>query len=143
MTRVDFYILDNSQSRAKTLFACRLTEKIYKSGYTLLLYTSSEKQSSDLDNLLWTFRQGSFVPHAIYTVGSSSSAPVLITNTMKDSNTPAQVLVNLGDDVPNCFSQFERVAEIVDENNRAQARKRYRFYQERGYPLHTHNLANT
>ncbi len=143
MTRVDFYILGNSQSRAKTLFACRLTEKIYKSGYTLLLYTSSEKQSSDLDNLLWTFRQGSFVPHAIYTAGSSSSAPVLITNTMKDSNTPAQVLVNLGDDVPNCFSRFERVAEIVDENNRAQARKHYRFYQERGYPLHTHNLANT
>ncbi|GMQ97171.1 MAG: DNA polymerase III subunit chi [Gammaproteobacteria bacterium] len=143
MTRVDFYILDNSQSRAKTLFACRLTEKIYKSGYTLLLYTSSEKQSSDLDNLLWTFRQGSFVPHAIYTASSSSSAPVLITNTMKDSNTPAQVLVNLCDDVPNFFSRFERVAEIVDGNNRIQSRKRYRFYQERGYPLHTHNLANT
>jgi DNA polymerase-3 subunit chi len=52
------------------------------------------------------------------------------------------VLVNLASTVPAFFSRFNRVAELVgnDEAARAAARERYRFYQERGYTLNTHKL---
>ena len=53
-----------------------------------------------------------------------------------------QVLINLDMAVPLFFSRFERVVEIVnqDEIQRQQARERFKFYRDRGYDLHTHNL---
>ena len=52
------------------------------------------------------------------------------------------VLVNLADQVPLFFSRFTRVAEIVDgdENRKQQARERFRFYRDRGYPLNSHDI---
>ena len=46
------------------------------------------------------------------------------------------------DTVPEFFSRFERVAELVenDEQQRHHGRERFRFYKERGYPLQTHNV---
>ena len=53
------------------------------------------------------------------------------------------MLINLHASPPPFFSRFERLAEIVgiDEAEASAARKRYRFYRERGYELRTHNLA--
>ena len=52
------------------------------------------------------------------------------------------LLINLGAEVPLFFSRFERVAEIVSGENedRALARDRFRFYRDRGYSLNTHRL---
>jgi DNA polymerase III subunit chi len=52
------------------------------------------------------------------------------------------VLVNLGADVPEFFSRYERVAEVVDANavRREQSRERYRYYRDRGYKLNTHQV---
>ena len=52
------------------------------------------------------------------------------------------VLLNLTDEVPLFFSQFDRVAEFVDadENSRSLARSRFKFYKDRGYDLTTHEL---
>ena len=54
-----------------------------------------------------------------------------------------QVLINLDAAVPMFFSRFERVVEIVnqDETLRQQARDRFKFYRDRGYDLQTHNLS--
>jgi DNA polymerase-3 subunit chi len=64
MTRVDFYILPPGDERQRLVFACRLTEKAYRQGLTVYLRAGDETTASQLDQLLWTFRQGSFVPHA-------------------------------------------------------------------------------
>ena len=52
------------------------------------------------------------------------------------------VMINLGLDVPEFFSRFERVLEIVDADPsaRSKSRERYKFYRDRGYELATHNL---
>ena len=54
----------------------------------------------------------------------------------------SQVLINLAAEVPLFFSRFERVAELVDEDDgvRRSGRSRYTFYKERGYPLRTHEI---
>lgn len=51
-------------------------------------------------------------------------------------------LINLASEVPAFFSRFRQTIEIVDqrESIREQARHRYQFYQQRGYPLQHHNL---
>jgi len=50
------------------------------------------------------------------------------------------LLINLSSSVPPYFAQFERVIELVTEENKAQARASYSFYKERGYPLKHVNL---
>ena len=62
MTHVDFYILQDTQAQACPLFACKLTEKAYKKGHQVFINTQSDQQLRHLDDLLWTFRAGSFLP---------------------------------------------------------------------------------
>jgi DNA polymerase-3 subunit chi len=52
------------------------------------------------------------------------------------------VLINLAAEVPEFFSRYERVAEVVDADavRREQSRERYRFYRDRGYKLNTHQV---
>jgi len=106
----------------------------------VFIHAGSGAQLKQLDDLLWTFRSGSFLPHAVYRE-SGSREPVLLGEGI-DPADEHDVLVNLSDAVPSFFSRFDRVAELVggDEAARAAARERYRFYQDRGYSLETHKL---
>jgi DNA polymerase-3 subunit chi len=140
MTQVDFYILGDKAPQARPLLTCRLTEKAWKQGHRIFINTDSTQQLRELDDLLWTFRAGSFIPHAVYT-GSGDGQPVALGHATEpvDHN---DVLVNLSSEVPAFFSRFERVAELVgaSEDERTAARERYRYYQDRGYTLNTHKL---
>lgn len=141
MTRIDFYILKKNAPNAHVDFICRLAEKIYRQNRQILLHTDDAKQAGMMDDLLWTWRQNSFIPHE-HLSGEVTDCPILI-NHNPDIDTPmSDVLINMARTVPLFFSQFERVTEIVagDEETRQQARQRYRFYQERGYPLASHDI---
>jgi len=52
------------------------------------------------------------------------------------------VIINLTSEIPDNFSAFKRVIEIVgrDEENISAARDRYRWYKDRGYAIATHKL---
>ena len=142
MTQVDFYILNDSKPQAGALFACRITEKAYKKGHRVYINVASDQQLKQLDDLLWTFRDGSFLPHALYKEGDtkeSGNTPILLGHGIEPEEA-SDVLVNLSGDVPSFFSRFSRVAELVagDDAQRAAARARYTFYRDRGYTLNTH-----
>lgn len=140
MTQVDFYISKKEQSR-ETL-ACRIVEKAYSRGNTVFIQTSDANQAERMDKLLWTFRQGSFLPHERQNQqNKDESVPILIGWEQEPGNTP-QVLVNLSHEIPSWFSRINRVMEVVDGNpqTKLQARERYQFYRDRGYPLETHNI---
>jgi DNA polymerase-3 subunit chi len=141
MTQVDFYILNDSQPAALPLFTCRLTEKAYRQGHQVYIHTESDQQLRELDDLLWTFRDGSFLPHGRHEDGSSNDQPILLGHALEPEG-PGDVLLNLAGEVPAFFSRFNRVAELVGGNDSqiAAARTRYRFYKDRGYTLNTHNL---
>jgi DNA polymerase-3 subunit chi len=53
------------------------------------------------------------------------------------------VLVNLGDEVPQGFESFARLIEIVatDDHGRMTARQRWRHYSAQGYALKQHDLS--
>lgn len=140
MTRVDFYISNTTHAENALLTACRLADKAYRLGHRIFIQTADAEQAARLDELLWSYRDGSFVPHALDS-GDNDSQPVLIGH----SSEPASIrdlLINLANDIPAFFSRFERVAEVV--NGRAElrdaARERFRFYRERGYALETHEI---
>jgi DNA polymerase-3 subunit chi len=142
MTQVDFYITDDQGSDARARLACRIVEKAYKLQRKVYVVTPGPEQATQLDELLWLFRAGSFIPHRRIDQPDEDDCPVIIG--WEDSEAVApDVLVNLSDAVPAFFSRFERVAEVVSAvpEVRDQARERFRFYRERGYPLETHELS--
>lgn len=141
MTRIDFYILKDSGKQADARFACRLTEKIFDKGHHLYINTGSNQQLQAMDKLLWTFRDGSFLPHAIYEGKNHGAPPILLGHDIEPDQSH-DVMVNLADEVPPFFGRFERVAELVagDDEQRQLARQRYRFYKERGYEIESHEI---
>lgn len=139
MTKVDFYILANG-SREHT--ACKLSEKAYGLGKRIYIHTESAQQAQKIDDLLWTFRDGSFVPHEQYQANTPCESPIQI-GCAENPDTDCDVLINLASEVPLFFSRFLRVAELVgtEPTAKTQGRDRFRFYRDRGYPLETHELA--
>ncbi len=142
MSRVDFYILASAGEPSRHKFACRLAEKAYRLKNTVHIHTSNRQQAEVFDELLWTFRDGSFVPHEVLGVpGRSTGAPVTIG--YEETGIGMQdLLINLTDEIPDMASSFPRVAELVtsDEQSRQSSRKRFVHYRELGAELETHNI---
>jgi DNA polymerase-3 subunit chi len=142
MTEVFFYILEDPSAGAAAHFACRLTEKAHSEGHRVFLQVRDEAQIRTLDQMLWQFRQGSFVPHA--PVGQLAAGDDLTPVAIGCGEPPAgfaDLAINVGGEIGDFFSRFVRHNEIVAPENRAAARRRYRFFKDRGYPLTTHKIA--
>jgi DNA polymerase-3 subunit chi len=142
MTQVDFYVSEDNSADARARLACRIVEKAYQLDRQVYVVTANAEQAAYLDDLLWLFRAGSFVPHRRMDEEQTGACPVVIGWQDSEAINP-DVLVNLTDEVPGFFARFQRVAEVVSANprEREQARERFRFYRERGYPLETHELS--
>ncbi|MEM8984118.1 MAG: DNA polymerase III subunit chi [Pseudomonadota bacterium] len=140
MKRVDFYVLGQDGPDVDMRFACRLTQQVYTRGQRVHLHVDDIDQAQRLDGLLWTFQDGSFVPHEVLGL-SDDAAPVTIGAAV---NLPdeADVLVNLASELPAAADRFDRIAEIVTANpiQRNRSRERYRQYKARGYTIETHTL---
>jgi DNA polymerase-3 subunit chi len=143
--QVDFYVLKGAAAREWLRTACRLAEKAWHKGHRVFIHTDSRETARNIDDMLWTYRQDSFVPHALYgdrlDVAAESLEPVLVGD---GSTQPADidVLINLTETVP-CFAHTSaRVAEIVagDESARRAGRIRYRDYRDRGITIQQHDL---
>lgn len=141
MTRVDFYLTQASNEQQRLLTACRLAEKAWQLGHHVFIYSDNPEQTQQLDGLLWTFRNGSFLPHTDSNADDAATYPVVI-GTQHPEEAAHDVMINLAANIPDCFSRFERVAEVVSsiENERQAARQRFKFYRDRGYALETHEL---
>jgi DNA polymerase-3 subunit chi len=142
MTKISFYLSQNGQPTGHLVAACRLAEKAYQRGHGVYIHTASAEQTQTLDRLLWSFRQGSFVPHKPADEDDGVS-PVLIGHDLRPSPRVTDILVNLTTEVPAFFSQFQRLLEVVsiEEPAKILARERFRFYRDRGYELETHELS--
>lgn len=140
MTEVSFYNLASDDPRQRELFACRLAEKAFGLGHRVWVRTADAEAAAALDTLLWSFRPTSFVPHAL--AEADPGAPVLIGSGAATPPADMALLINLGDGVPDCFSQFQRAAEIVVQSPTvlAMTRAHWRFYRDHGCPLQTHHL---
>ena len=111
--RVSFYVLAAQEPVARLSFACKLTEKAYKLGQRIHLHAADRSEAEALDKMLWTFRQGSFVPHERLDAGTPTDRAG---HDRQWYRGPPEVdlLINLADEVPAFFQRFARIAEIID-----------------------------
>jgi DNA polymerase-3 subunit chi len=142
MSRVDFYVLPDAGESARQRFACRLAEKAYSLDNSVHIRVADQRTAALLDDLLWTFRDGSFVPHELV---SSADVKVRSPITIGHHGGAARacdLLINLTESIPDDTGSIPRVAEIVssDEPSRQLSRKRFVEYRDGGHTLESHNL---
>ena len=137
MTEITFYTFADEPLDV----ARRVAAKAYGQGKQVMIYAPDAAVAGAIDRLLWTTPALSFVPHCRDTDALANETPVLI-GTDADALRQADVMINLHSEQPPAFARFERLVEIIgqDETGREQGRARYRFYQTRGYALKTHDL---
>lgn len=136
--RVDFYVVGGG--RGADQVACRVAEKAFLQGLTVLVRTGSDERARRLDELLWTFSGASFVPHAL--AGEAEEGiSVLIGADVREH--AADLLINLADGPPDTPDRFQRIAEVVGpgEGERRSGRERFRYYRDHfGMEPTTHRL---
>ena len=138
MTEIDFYF--HVEDKLQT--ACKLSAKAFGGGLRVLAWCPDEETGRKFDRLLWTTPAIGFVPHCGPDNHLAPVTPVIVdyqgTNLAHD-----QVLLNLRSELPEFFSRFQRLIEIVtiDEEDRRAARERYKFYRDRGYDIRTHDMS--
>ncbi len=137
MTRIDFYVL--GEGVEADLYACRLAEKAYKRGLRIVLRSRDAGHSQRLDELLWSFRSGSFVPHD--TRDEKHSVVWICHADEPHGNRP--LLINLSNEMPSRPEAYPRIAEIIgqDPEVKQRGRDRFRRYRELGFELESHEVS--
>ena len=135
MTQIDFYILSAQQPEERLSFACRLAEKAYKSQCKVHIQVDNQTDSDTLSQHLWQSKAESFIPH-FQLDSDQQPAPISIGH---GDLKPDQydVLINLASDIPNSFSRYSRVLEIVIQHDGilTATRQHYGFFKHRGYAI--------
>jgi DNA polymerase-3 subunit chi len=140
MTGVEFHF----NAPDKVGYACRLLRKAVGKGAKLVV-TGEPALLRELDSALWTFSPLEFIAHCYGPAAGPemrAASPVVLTDSAQAAP-HQQVLVNLGAAVPEGFERFERLIEVVtiDEEDRQQARQRWKHYADRGYAIRRHDRA--
>ncbi|MEZ5499324.1 MAG: DNA polymerase III subunit chi [Steroidobacteraceae bacterium] len=138
--RVDFYITDDASGRERLRLACRLAEKAYQAGQAVVVLCADAEQQRALDELMWTFRDGSFLPHEC----ADSVAPVepRCVRLQLDADNAGEIVISLSETFVAAADSCERVIDIIDgdADRRARGRERFRSYRELGLEPATQQL---
>ena len=140
MTRVTFYLLDQNGPDANH-FACRLAYKAWREGLPVHFHTSNEKHCQSIDRLLWEWKEDSFLPHAQIGGDFPPETSVTIGYQAPDIQV-RRLLINLDKDVPDFFSDFSRVCEIVVDHpdQKEVSRNKFRAFRQLGITPETHKM---
>ncbi|WP_020396821.1 DNA polymerase III subunit chi [Thiolinea disciformis] len=138
--QIAFYVGQSSSLSARLRLACKLVEKAYAQQLSTYIYTDSLETTELLDDLLWTYQDTSFIPHS--TLPRKDSATFILIGHTIPAEKNLNFLINLSNQIPSFFEQFERFAEVIDQEEmilRA-GRDRYQTYNKKGYNLTYHQL---
>ena len=134
MPRIDFYIIEVAHPTARLRLTCRLIEKAYKNRHRIYVHADNAEQAHQLDELLWTYREDSFLPHNLYGDGPEPAPPIQIGfDAIPDKH--RDILINLSQTIPDFYPQFSRLLEIIttEPDIQTAGREHYRQYRLQGH----------
>lgn len=139
--RVDFYLLEDPDPKAKWHTACRLLEKAYLRDHRVFVYCNHQQDAEQIDECLWTFKEDSFIPHNLLGEGPETPPPIQI-GFEGEPRGFHDILLNLSDLIPPSIEKFKRIMEIVppDEQAKQVCREHYRVYRSKAFQIHTHRI---
>lgn len=136
--QVDFYLLASPDGDAHHL-ACRLALMGLERGHAIDILAEDEAGVQALDELMWRYPEGRFVPHEREGGPTERQAPVRIRRAAPER---ADILINLTRqplERPQCC---ERLLEIVPHQpeDREASREKFRAYRALGLKPATHEI---
>ncbi len=137
MHKVSFYLIEKTAQRQAEV-ACRLCQKIYQKHRIWIKYaTAQDGEKLDLD--LWQFDASSFLAHGI----DQRAANICLS--LENPDPDFDVCINLNDqaiDLTALPNSSLHLIEIVDNNeqDKAQARLRFKYYRQLGIEPKTHRI---
>ena len=142
MSQVSFY----TGVPERLTYLCRLLRKAQQSGARIGVCGPAGLLNR-LDAALWSFEPTEFVPHLRMSPGQPlaprlADTPILLVE--HSAELPhREVLLNLGQDMPEGFEQFQRVLEVVsqDPEQMLAGRQRFRQYKDLGHEV-SHHVVN-
>jgi DNA polymerase-3 subunit chi len=140
LTRIAFYVGQSNNLQARLLLACKLVEKALAQDMRVYIHTDHVSTSTRMDELLWTYNDLSFIPHAL-APSAEQGLKVLIGHDAEPPE-PYEFLINLSNEIPSFLERFERMAEVLDQEEAilVAGRKRYQIYRNQNYNLDYHQL---
>lgn len=109
-------------------------EKLHDLGQYIGVLVESEGAKQELDRFLWTYKQGSFIPHATDIDSDSESQPVYISNCCYFPNSP-KTLVCI-DCIPSEeVCEREIIAFTIASTNIDKIRAYYKLTQDLGHQV--------
>jgi len=134
MTDVGFYhLLHWPLERALP----KLLEKALERGHRAIVLAGSKQRVEDLNSVLWTYEERSWLPHGGAGDGEASEQPIFLTAEDENPN-GADVLVTVDGRAPAGTEGFARIIDMFDGRDEAMgaaARQRWRGYLDQGLDL--------
>lgn len=141
MTEIAFHV----NAPNKLDYACRFLRATQKKSANVLVLGQIDALKS-LSSKLWAMSTTEFLPHCLADAPAEviAHSPIVLSAELLTSATESQVLLNLGATLPAGFERFERLIELVgqDEADVLAARKRWKHYKDRGYALSSYDIVS-
>ncbi len=139
----NFYILQDARENGRLLFCCALIEKLHAKNHRAYVHCQNEAEALAFNDLLWAYKDIGFIPHGLAGEHPASDCPIQI----GFDNPPADfqdilILLKISPELPDFYSSFNRIVEIVDQNpeTKETLRMHYQVYRAQGCEIKTHTL---
>ena len=141
---VNFYSIELNHDIK--LCQCKFVKCLYKRDENIIIVDDYEKLE-ELDKLLWSFEQNSFLPHKIYNKGDVIDTPIILLSIqnldkLRLFNTYTSIINNYDNALVN-LENNTNIYEFVDTNESKKAISRNKFleYKKNNFTL-MHNKYN-
>jgi DNA polymerase-3 subunit chi len=115
----------------------RLLERARSQGHQIVVRAGSPERIAQLDALLWTYDEASFLAHGSARDGNAAAQPIWLTDGGENPN-EASLLVLIDGVEAGDLASFARCADLFDGNDAdaiSAARERWRRAREDGHTL--------
>ncbi len=128
-----------------SLSVCKIVKKYYEVGNRILISSQNSVIIKNINKLLWTFEQLSFIPHSTNDEYDPLTSVLLFdTNYINDSilKNDYNVFINLDDKVKTDYHNHEVIVELVSSNEEQKkiAREKYLYYKKNKLDAKHENL---
>jgi DNA polymerase-3 subunit chi len=126
----------------KLRVVCDVVENEFEQNNKVVINVSDENEGKTLDNMLWSWKQSSFIPHNFTnTLAESNQDPVRIAMDISENiSYDTLILVNPAElDVCNNYKRVIDFAEKYNPTKLETDRKRYKLYRDKKFTIETLN----
>ena len=134
MTEIRFYHLERqTQEQVIPVILTKALER----GHRAILKMCDEAQVARMNDHLWNFNVGSFLPHGCEKDGNAELQPIWITHSDENPNKADVMILSQGAEIEDP-SKFDLCCEMLDGNDERAvlvARERWKKYKEQNFDL--------